>query len=266
MAKKFDPVKAKAKRDKIVAAVLGGVLLVACVFAVPMSLKQWKKLNGGEQVAAPAQTTPAPGTTPPATALPTAEGGIAGTVAAPLATGELHAFDLFESKDPFEPQVDVAVGDRPLQGTGTVRPTGDTGPAVPVGSVTPTAPTDTPKTPKTPLPPPTSAVISVNGAPPELLGIGVEFPLPPAEALFRLVSLARGQARIAIVGGSYADGAPTVSVRLGRTLALENTADGTRYELKLLWVGTGAPPPGLVPPPPNAAAPTAAPSTPTSTP
>ena len=264
MAKKIDPVKAKAKRDKIVAAVLGGVLLVACVFAVPMSLKQWKKLNGGEQVAAPAQTTPAPGTTPPPAALPTADGGIAGTVSAPLATGELHAFDLFDSKDPFEPQVDVSAAvDRPIETTATPTTGGDTGTSVPVGSVTPTAPTDTPKAP---APPPTSAVISVNGAPPELLGIGVEFPLPPAEALFRLVSLARGQARIAIVGGSYADGAPTVAVKLGRTLALENTADGTRYELKLLWVGAGAPPPGLVPPPPNAAAPTATPSTPSGTP
>ena len=38
MAKKIDPIKAKAKRDKIVAAVLGGVLLVVGVFAVPMSL------------------------------------------------------------------------------------------------------------------------------------------------------------------------------------------------------------------------------------
>jgi hypothetical protein len=108
-------------------------------------------------------------------------------------------------------------------------------------------------------------VVSINGAPAELLGIGVEFPLPPAEPLFRLESLARGRARISIVGGAYADGAPTVAVRVGKPLVLENTADGTRYELKLLWVGTGTPPPGLVPAPPTGT-PTAAPSTPTSTP
>ena len=53
MAKRIDPVKAKAKRDKIIAGVLGGVLLVALVVAVPMSLKQWKKLNGGDQAATP---------------------------------------------------------------------------------------------------------------------------------------------------------------------------------------------------------------------
>jgi hypothetical protein len=259
MAKKIDPVKAKAKRDKIVAAVLGGVLLVAAVFAVPMSLKQWKKLNGGDQAqAAPAQTTPAPGTaTPPPGTLPAGGTGIAGTISAPLATGELRSFDLFDSKDPFDQQVDVSAG--PSVGTTTPGTTPSSPVSVvPVGSA--------PATPKAPPVPPTSAVISINGAPAELLGVGVEFPLPPAEAMFRLVSLAPGRVQVAIVGGAYADGAATVTVKVGKKLVLENTADGTRYELKLLWVGAGTPPPGLVPAPPTAAAPTATPSTPTSTP
>ena len=265
MAKKIDPVKAKAKRDKIVAGVLGGVLLVALVVAVPMSLKQWNKLKGGDQAqATPVQTTPAPGTTvtPPAT-LGGETGGIASTVAAPLATGQLHAFDLFESKDPFEPQVDVSAGAQVP--TTTVPPPTPTPPGTLTPSTgAPVAPsTGTPKAPPTP---PTSAVMSVNGAPGELLGVGVEFPLPPAEALFRLEALAPGRARVSIVGGSYASGAPTVTVKVGKTLTLENTADGTRYELKLLWVGAGPPPPGLVPAPPTAAAPTATPSTPASTP
>jgi hypothetical protein len=259
MAKKVDPVKAKAKRDKIIAGVLGGVLLVACVIAVPMSLKQWKKLNGSGQAQPVAtQTTPTPGVAPPA-ALPESS-GIAGTVAAPLATGELHSFELFESKDPFDQQVDVAVG--PSTGTATV-PSAPAGPSGQSGTAVPTGPSTTPR--QAPVTP-TSAVISVNGAPAELIGAGVQFPLPPAEALFELVSVAPGRARISIVGGSYASGDPTVTLKVGRTLTLENTADGTRYELKLLWVGAGAPPPGLVPAPPTAAAPTATPSTPTSTP
>jgi hypothetical protein len=259
MARKVDPVKAKAKRDKILAGVLGGVLLVMGVFAVPMSLKQWKKLNGGGQPpAAAVQTTPTGAT--PGTATPAAggSGGIASTVSAPLATGQLHSFDLFQSKDPFEQQVDVSATDVPSTG----QTPGVTGPA---GSLAPVPGAPATPVPTTPAVPPTSAVISVNGAPGELLGIGVEFPLPPAEALFRLESLARGSVRISIVGGEYADGAPTVTVRVGKPVTLENTADGTRYELKLLWVGTGTPPPGLVPAPPTGT-PTAAPSTPTSTP
>jgi hypothetical protein len=259
MAKRIDPVKAKAKRDKILAGVLGGVLLVMGVFAVPMSLKQWKKLNGGGQPPpAAVQTTPTPAPVPGEPTTPGTTGGIASTVSAPLATGQLHAFDLFDSKDPFDQQVDVSAIDVPTSGPAV--PAGST-PGPPPGTVVPVIPV----TPRTPRPPPTSAVVSINGAPAELLGIGVEFPLPPAEPLFRLESLARGRARISIVGGAYADGAPTVAVRVGKPLVLENTADGTRYELKLLWVGTGTPPPGLVPAPPTGT-PTAAPSTPTSTP
>jgi hypothetical protein len=259
MAKRIDPAKAKAKRDKIIAAVLGCVLLAAGVFAVPMSLKQWKKLNGGGQAqpVAVQTTTTTPGTAPLATPT-TAAGGIAGTVAAPIDTSRLHTFDLFDSKDPFDQQVDVSVGE-----ASTAPALPGTAPSAP-GGLTPTIPV-TPTGPQAPAPAPTSAVISVNGAPAELLGVGVQFPLPPAEPLFRLHSLAKGVARIAIVGGSYSSGAPAVTIKVGKTLILENTADGTRYELKLLWVGAGAPPPGLVPAPPTAA-PAATPSTPTSTP
>ena len=262
MAKRIDPAKAKAKRDKILAGVLGGVLLVMGVFAVPMSLKQWKKLNGGGQAQPVAvQTTPTATPVPGAPATIGATGGIASTVSAPLATGQLHAFDLFDSKDPFAQQVDVSAVNVPTSGPTAPAPSPGSTPMAPPGPVVPLTPA-----PRAPEAPPTSAVVSVNGAPAELLGIGVEFPLPPAEPLFRLESLARGRARISIVGGAYADGAPTVAVRVGKPLILENTADGTRYELKLLWVGSGTPPPGLVPAPPTAAAPTATPSTPTATP
>ena len=259
MAKKIDPVKAKAKRDKIVACVLGGVLLLALVVSIPMTMKMWKKVNGSGQAAPVVQTTPPPGAVPVAAPL-AGDGGIAGTVSAPVGTGQLRSFDLFESKDPFDQQVEVS---------GVAEPTtGATVPQTPPGGAQPVVPSGPAAQPpsQTPQPPPTSAVISVNGAPAELLGVGVEFPLPPAEALFRVESLARGRVRISIVGGSYATGAPTATLRVGKTLTLENTADGTRYELRLLWVGAGTPPPGLVLASPTAAAPTATPSTPTSTP
>jgi hypothetical protein len=264
MAKRIDPLKAKAKRDKIVAGVLGGVLLVVSIFAVPMSLKQWKKLNGGGQTATPAATatttpTPAPAPAAPVPGASGASTGIASTVASPVDVGDLHAFDLFESKDPFKQQVDV---NAPPGSTGTGSPAPPGSPPPPAAGFTaPPAGAGTPP----PAPAPTQAVISVNGATPELLAIGADFPLPPAEALFHLVSVAPGKAKISIVGGTYADGAPTVTLRRGKTLTLENTADGTRYELKLLWVGAGAPPPGLVPSAPPPSAPTqttAAPTTP----
>jgi hypothetical protein len=97
-------------------------------------------------------------------------------------------------------------------------------------------------------------VISVNGAPAQLIQIDQDFPLPPYDPIFRLVSLGRGAVKIAIAGGSYTSGAPTVTLKKGKPLTLENTADGTRYVLKLLWTGAGQPPPNLIPPPSSAAA------------
>jgi hypothetical protein len=51
-----------------------------------------------------------------------------------------------------------------------------------------------------------------------------------------LRSLTRKSARIAVAGGSLSDGSPTVTLRLGKTLTLQNTADGTRYALILVSV------------------------------
>ena len=61
---------------------------------------------------------------------------------------------------------------------------------------------------------------------------------PPTEPVFQLVSLSRDgkSVRIGVAGGSYASGEPTVKLELGKTLTLQNTADGSRYELKLLTV------------------------------
>jgi len=40
--------------------------------------------------------------------------------------------------------------------------------------------------------------------------------------------------RIGIANGSYSSGAHTVSLTLGRTLTLVDTADGIRYKIRLL--------------------------------
>jgi hypothetical protein len=112
-------------------------------------------------------------------------------------------------------------------------------------------------------------VISVNGGPAQQIVLDQDFPLPPFDPIFHLVSLTTSSAKIAIVGGSYASGAGTATLRKGRPLTLMNTADGTRYVLRLLWVGAGAPPKGLLPPPAQPNSPTAttpSPSTPPTAP
>ena len=53
-----------------------------------------------------------------------------------------------------------------------------------------------------------------------------------------LVSVAKNgkSVEIGIAGGEYAAGGETITLGLGKKLTLQNTADGSRYELQLLTV------------------------------
>jgi hypothetical protein len=240
MAKPFDP-KAKAKRQKIIAGVLGLVLVGVLIFQAPTILGMF---GGGSSTVAsePAGTPPAasvapapgtPGAPAPATPAAAATGtaSLVDSDQSPAPTdGQLVTFDRFESKDPFVPQV-------------TDSPTGQTS--------APTAPTDgTAKTegaPKTeqpkqdgggtnPAPTPTlqpvsnTATIAVNGTRHEVSAGGS---FPEDDPIFRLVSLKRGTAKVGIVGGGYANGAPTITLEKGgKPVTLMNTADGTTYVLR----------------------------------
>lgn len=239
MAKRLDP-KAKAKREKIIAGVAGLVLLGVLAFAIPMTMKQLQSQNVPAAAAAAATTT----TTPTATA---SLASSAGTSTVQL--GQLASFSRFDSKDPFAQQVDphavVVLGSgRPKAGHGR-----STGPGA-TSSPPPPAPRVAPL-------PPSAAVITVNGGPPQKIAIGQDFPLAPFDPLFHLVSLGRGTAKISIAGGSLSDGRPTVTLRKGHPLTLQNDADGTQYELRLLWTGSGVPPASILPPTPTAGSPTA---------
>src|ERR1700750_3095265 len=248
MAKKIDP-KAKAKRQKIYLAVGGATLLAVLAFQVPRTMKM---LHPKDETAT---STPAPATTttPSATApiaAPSLAGGnaTASTAAATTgadgltdpgsvataASGQLLAFGLFRSKDPFVQQLRLGGA------TGAAGPTGATvsssgAKASGAAVVKPTRPssgggTSTPK--QTPAKPAaaTSAVISVNGAP-ETVQLGGAFPAPAP--LFKLVSLTTKGAKIRIAGGSLETGAATVTLNKGAPLTLMNTADGTHYVLRL---------------------------------
>jgi RNA 3'-terminal phosphate cyclase len=61
---------------------------------------------------------------------------------------------------------------------------------------------------------------------------------PSIQPLFHLVSVTAHSAKISIVGGTYANGAPTVTLQENKPVTLMNTADGTRYKLILKPVGT----------------------------
>jgi hypothetical protein len=84
------------------------------------------------------------------------------------------------------------------------------------------------------------------------VAVGTDFPQASASdssvvPLFHLVSVTAHTAKISIVGGSYANGSPTVTLTENKPLTLMNTADGTRYKLILKPVGTAVSAPAATP-------------------
>jgi len=247
MPKKTD-LKAKEKKQKIIAAVGGVLLLGLLAFQVPRTMKM---LNQSATPPPPPATAPSTVPTDPSVlptpgavgegAGPTASGGgtlVDSDLQPTAASGQLEAFGRFSSKDPFVEQIrepgsggggDSGSGSSPSGSGGSKQPSesGDGGvvgkPSAPAGGggSKPSAAAGT-------------AVISVNGTE-ETVAVGGDF--PKDSPVFTLVKLVGGEARIAIAGGALASGSPTTTLRKGKTLTLVNTADGTRYELKLVSVG-----------------------------
>jgi hypothetical protein len=225
MARAFDP-KAKAKRQKIIAAI-GGVILVALlVWRVPQVIALMNEKPPPPPATSPAPApAPVPGL-PAAPGVPSApSGALIDTDAAPAPeAGQLVSFGRFVSKDPFAQQIG---GEK--SGGGSVAPGKPHKPVKtpePELEVAPEAPSR-PQAPKTLQ----AAQISVNGVS-ESVAAGAAF--PAADPIFKLVSVGKGSARIAIEGGSYASGAATITLKKGQPVTLVNTADGTRYRLALL--------------------------------
>lgn len=249
MTKKTD-LKAKEKKQKIIAAV-GGVLLIGLLaFQVPRTMKM---LNQSATPPPPPATAPSTVPTDPSVlptpgavgegAGPTASGGgtlVDSDLQPTAATGQLEAFGRFSSKDPFVEQIEEpGSGGGGSSGSGSGSSSSGSG-----GSTQPSEPGDggvvgKPSAPSggggsKPSAAAGSAVISVNGTE-ETVAVGGDF--PKDSPVFTLVKLVGGEARIAIAGGALASGSPTTTLKKGKTLTLVNTADGTRYELKLVSVG-----------------------------
>lgn len=277
MAKKQKPADAakdKAAKQKKLA--IGLIVLLG--LAVAYAVNTMSGLNGGAPSSSKPQAvdpnaTPTPATTPAATATPVAAPSLAGApVAAPDPTaaaagtgtagstqllaavsppadaGQLLSFSRFETKDPFA----GGAGSTPSGGSSTGSGSGPGsgfgaggGSGSGSGGTSGSKPASPPVVPPAPpVPPPSSAVISVNGTS-EQVTSGANFPVsnPDASAngLFELVSLTTRTATISVVGGSYASGSHTLTLRVNKSVTLVNTADGTRYTLVLYPQGTAAP-------------------------
>jgi hypothetical protein len=233
MAKRFDP-KAKARKQKIILAVLGVLFLGVMVYQAPTILGLFG--GGSSEVASePAPPPPTPVATTPGAASPTpvaAPGsGSAALVdsdpAAQATQSQLVTFDRFESKDPFAQQAE--------QGPTAAAPAepgprkGDQPSGRDEREPEPEFETRTP-----PAAPVQTATISVNGVSSEVT-VGDAF--PEGDPIFKLMSLKKTSAKVGIVDGTYATGAQAITLkRGGKPVTLMNTADGTTYVLRLVTV------------------------------
>lgn len=260
-AKRVDPLKAKQAKQKKIA--IAGVLLLVAMLAI-QGPKTMKMLQGPQPVEGPtnAGAAPAPAAPGVTTAAPTAAGApttgataageapqpatvdvasLADSDGAPEAeAGQLLSFERFESKDPFAQQaLPVAA---PAPGAGEKPADGEAKPAeegTPAEGEGTDAPADggftTGGTPPAPVERAAATSIAVNGVA-EDVKVEAEFPLDTPT--FVLVSVAADgkSVEIGIAGGAYADGDPTLKLAFGKKITLQNTADGSRYELELLAV------------------------------
>ncbi len=254
MAKKKFDAKAKAKKQKMIAAVGGVLLLGLLVFQVPRTMKMLKQNQGtSSSSSAATTTTAAPGSTP--LAPPALDGsatpGVPGASATatsvdgvndpsnplPPAAGQLVSFSKFKSKDPFHQQITdcgASAGANSdssgSSGCAAVTPKAGVKKSSKSGAVVIAKGTSgkTATAAKA-----TKATITVNGVAGSV-AVGSSF--PAGSPVFTLVSLTPAAAKIGIAGGSYENGAATVTLAKGKTITLMNTADGTRYVLRLVTV------------------------------
>jgi len=244
MAKKKHDPQAKAKRQKVIAAVGGVILLGLLAFQLPRTLKLLHQSSATASSSPPATAPATPGVTPvggvsvTGTAAATSADGITdpGSAVTPQ-SGQLLAFSRFHTKDPFSQQLNLdcaasqGVGCGSPSGGGTTGGKGSTGTGATggtggTGTVRPPSPSNQPPAH------PTSAVISVNGSS-ETVNVGSQFPV--SSPVFVLVSVTRTSAKIGIADGTL-QGGGTAILKKGKPLTLMNTSDGTRYVLRLVSV------------------------------
>jgi hypothetical protein len=247
MAKKIDP-KAKAKKQKIYAAVGGVLLLGLLAFQVPRTMKMLHPPNADSAPAtAPATTTPTSGPI----AAPSLSGGNASAVSAPAGAGELVdpdavplpqsgqllAFGLFRTKDPFAQQLKLqcagSTGGEGAAACAKAAPATGTPPAKAPSSNTSQGAATGKSSPTRYRAALTTAVILVNG---KSESVQVSSQFPATDPAFTLVSVTATTAKVGIAGGSFENGTPTVTLKKNKPLTLMNTADGTRYVLRLLSI------------------------------
>lgn len=266
-----DAIKKREKRSKVILIVAGVLFLALAVYEVPTVLALMNKKPPAGTTYDPGPSSVAPGTAGAAasalpnvagaTPTPVSKGDLVDTDVPPAsAAGQLVTFEVFQTKNPFTPQVTAAAdpnaGAAATSGAATSGaattankpgadlPTGPgavptltlpTGapPTLPGQSIVPSTTTPTVTTPAvtTTAPAAPTVSISVNGVVSRVSTTGT---FPSGAPVFRLASYTHGSAQIGIVGGSYQAGGQTLTLEQGVPITLQNTTDGKQYKIELL--------------------------------
>jgi hypothetical protein len=250
------------QRNQLIFLAIGGVVLLALAFL--QGPKLWKQVNGSSTstAPAPATTTAADGTATLTTggtivAAPTLKGSavivkpaprpgakttVAGITVSPWQvpqanTGQLWTFSRLQSKDPFVQQVDpeaqISAVPAFSNATTSSRSTGSTS-----SSSARTTGTSTQAAPAVSAPtqlPPTFATIEVNG---NEVRLKLDQRFPPATKVFELAGLKARSAQIVLAAGGKLGGGGKVTLKMGDSITLVNSATGKRYTLRLLYTGS----------------------------
>ena len=266
MAKRVDPLKAKKAKQKKVAIGLCVLLAAVVAFQGPKMLKMMKGPQAAAvaepatPVATPTPTAAVPGATVAASptgvpVVPGQEAVLADSDVAPDAqSGQLLSIDSFSTKDPFAQQVtEVVPSDNPAPASDSAPPATDSPPdsGAPAGTFDPLGSNPQDQDPNAPpvsttpsVDPPATATettISINGSTETVVTLAK---FPAADPVFVLESLAKDgkSVEISVAGGSYSNGKQTIKLQIGKRLTLQNTSDGSRYDLELLTVAGFVPP------------------------
>jgi hypothetical protein len=170
------------------------------------------------------------------------DGALANTDVPPAPDGaQLVSFSIFQTKNPFAPQV-KAVAAGASQQTTAERPGADapskettgtttTPTLTPGATVVPSAGGTAGSTPTTTTAAPSTVAISVNG---KVSQVGAQGTFPTGTPVFRLVAYTSDSADIGIVGGSLASGDVALTLHVGHSVTLQNTTDDKTYKLELI--------------------------------
>lgn len=248
------------QRKQLIFIAIGGVVLLGLAFL--QGPKVWKQVNGSSSSTAPAPTTSTTGGGAATTggalvAAPTLKGSavivkpsgrpgaktsVAGVTVKPwqvpqASAGQLWTFSRLQAKDPFVQQVDpekqISAVPAFANSTNSSRSTGSAstgGTAEPATSTQAAAAVSAP----TQLPP-TFATIEVNG---NEVRLKLDQRFPPSTKVFKLAGLKPRSAEIVLATGGKLGPGGKVTLKMGDSITLVNSATGKRYTLRLLYTGS----------------------------